>query len=256
MDSEPRTRKQANAGCGRDMCAVLGIVAVWGGWIVAVAVGLLVGSGCDMKAWVVMMDDPNNVVAAVTGGRVAAGAAQFQKRAEAKPGTETGTESQGTTKPVDRKVAMFGAGCFWGVEATFRNVPGVLDTAVGYNGGWVERPTYKQVCTGRTGHAEVVRIEYDPAVIRYDQLLNVFWRCHNPTQLNRQGPDVGTQYRSVIFYFDEEQRRLAEASKQRVDHSKRHLRRVVTQIVPAGPFWRAEEYHQRYLEKRGLVQCH
>ncbi|HEV57670.1 MAG TPA: peptide-methionine (S)-S-oxide reductase [Phycisphaerales bacterium] len=151
---------------------------------------------------------------------------------------------------------MFGAGCFWGVEATFRKVPGVLDTAVGYSGGHVKRPTYKQVCTDRTGHAEVVRVEYDPSQVTYQQLLNIFWQGHNPTQLNRQGPDVGTQYRSVIFYFNEEQRRLAEQSKERLERSNRFRRPVVTQIVPAGPFWRAEEYHQRYLEKRGLDQCH
>ena len=158
--------------------------------------------------------------------------------------------------PTQRKVAMFGAGCFWGVEATFRKAPGVLETAVGYSGGHVDCPTYKQVCTDRTGHAEVIRIEYDPARVRYEQLLNVFWQCHNPTQLNRQGPDVGTQYRSVIFYFDDEQRELAQQSMQRLQKSNRYLRPIVTQIVPAGPFWRAEEYHQRYLEKRGLDNCH
>jgi len=151
--------------------------------------------------------------------------------------------------------ATFGAGCFWGVEEAFRNLEGVTDTAVGYAGGAVENPTYQQVCTDRTGHAEVVQVEYDPARVSYEQLLELFWANHDPTQLNRQGPDVGTQYRSVIFYHTPEQQAAAEASKQELDASGRLRRPVVTQIVPAETFYRAEEYHQQYLAKRGLRGC-
>jgi peptide-methionine (S)-S-oxide reductase len=154
------------------------------------------------------------------------------------------------------KKATFGAGCFWGVETTFRCVPGVIDAAVGFSGGKSENPTYKQVCTDGTGHAEVVQVEYDPAKVSYAQLLDVFWSSHDPTQVNRQGPDVGTQYRTVIFYHDDEQKAEAEASKQYLDASGRFPRPIATQIVPAAPFYRAEEYHQRYLEKRGLENCH
>jgi peptide-methionine (S)-S-oxide reductase len=150
------------------------------------------------------------------------------------------------------KKATFGAGCFWGVEATFRRVPGVTNAAVGYEGGHLENPTYRDVCTDRTGHAEVVQVEYDPQQVSYERLLEVFWECHNPTQLNRQGPDIGTQYRSVIFYHDEGQKAEAEESKKWLEASGRYPRPVVTQIVPAGPFYRAEEYHQRYNQKRGL----
>ncbi len=154
------------------------------------------------------------------------------------------------------KKATFGAGCFWGVEAEFRRVPGVIDAAVGYSGGHTVNPTYKEVCTDRTGHAEVVEVEYDPSQVSYGQLLDVFWSGHDPTQHNRQGPDFGSQYRSVIFYHDEEQKDEAEASKQRLDASGHFRRPIVTQIVPAVPFYRAEEYHQRYLEKRGEASCH
>ena len=151
--------------------------------------------------------------------------------------------------------AMFGAGCFWGVEETFRNLKGVLSTAVGYAGGTTEKPTYEDVCTDRTGHAEVVEVEFDPSQITYDELLDVFWSNHNPTTLNRQGPDVGRQYRSVIFYHSPEQKADAIASKERVEKSARFNRPVVTQIESAPKFWRAEEYHQRYLEKRGQSHC-
>ena len=154
------------------------------------------------------------------------------------------------------RTATFGAGCFWGVEATFRQVEGVVDAAVGYAGGHLPDPTYKDVCTDRTGHAEVVQVEYDPERVSYDRLLDIFWENHDPTTLNRQGPDVGTQYRSVVFYHDDEQRKAAEESKQRLDASGHFRRPIVTQIVPAAPFYRAEEYHQRYLEKRGLASCH
>jgi peptide-methionine (S)-S-oxide reductase len=150
--------------------------------------------------------------------------------------------------------ATFGAGCFWGVEAAFRRLDGVTGTRVGYAGGHTERPSYKQVCSDRTGHAEVVEVTYDPERVPYEQLLAMFWAEHDPTQLNRQGPDVGSQYRSAIFVHDEEQRRSAEASRDRVQ--ERLSRPVVTQIEDAPPFWEAEDYHQQYLEKRGLAACH
>ncbi len=152
--------------------------------------------------------------------------------------------------------ATFGAGCFWGVEEAFRRVEGVTDTAVGYMGGHLDNPTYQDVCTDRTGHAEVVQVEYDPEKVSYDQLLEVFWSSHDPTQLNRQGPDFGSQYRSAIFYHTPEQQAAAEASKQSQDASGRFRRPIVTQIVPAANFWRAEEYHQQYLAKRGMASCH
>jgi peptide-methionine (S)-S-oxide reductase len=151
--------------------------------------------------------------------------------------------------------ATFGAGCFWGIEATFRQVDGVTDAAVGYAGGYTDQPTYQQVCRENTGHAEVVQIEFDPARVSYDTLLDVFWGAHDPTQFNRQGPDIGDQYRSVIFYHSPEQKKAAEESKARLEQSGRFSRSVVTQIVPVETFWRAEEYHQRFLEKRGVVSC-
>ena len=154
------------------------------------------------------------------------------------------------------EVATFAAGCFWGVEATFRQIPGVIGTRVGYTGGRVEQPTYKDVCTDATGHAEAVEVTYDPSRVSYDDLLRVFWENHDPTTLNRQGPDVGTQYRSAIFYNSDPQRDAAKASKAAMERSGRFRRPIVTQIVPAEPFWPAEEYHQRYLEKRGLASCH
>jgi peptide-methionine (S)-S-oxide reductase len=153
-------------------------------------------------------------------------------------------------------VATFAAGCFWGVEAAFRQVPGVTGTAVGYMGGHLDHPTYKDVCTDGTGHAEVVQVEYDPARVNYRELLNVFWENHDPTQTNRQGPDIGTQYRSAIFYQDAAQEAEALASKKALEKSGRFHRPVATEIVPAATFWRAEEYHQQYLEKRGLTHCH
>lgn len=152
--------------------------------------------------------------------------------------------------------AMFGAGCFWGVEAAFRRVKGVKSTAVGYAGGTLKNPTYHDVCTGTTGHAEVVQVEYDPAVTAYDDLLTVFWENHDPTTLNRQGPDVGTQYRSAIFFESPEQEAAAAASKERLEKSGRFKRPIVTKIEPATDFWKAEDYHQQYLEKRGLATCH
>ncbi len=151
--------------------------------------------------------------------------------------------------------ATFGAGCFWGVEAAFRKIPGVIDTAVGYMGGTLANPTYEDVCTDRTGHAEAVQVTFDPERVSYEQLLRVFWDLHDPTTPNRQGPDVGTQYRSVVFYDDEEQRRIAERIKSELDGAGKYHRPLVTEIVPVGEFWRAEEYHQRYYEKRGLKGC-
>ncbi len=152
--------------------------------------------------------------------------------------------------------ATFGAGCFWGVETLFRQVPGVSDVAVGYAGGKSENPTYQQVCEGDTNHAEVVDIDFDPAQVGYEKLLEVFWENHDPTTPNRQGPDWGTQYRSVVFYHDEAQKQAAEAVKAKLDASGRFRRPIVTEVSPAPSFWRAEEYHQRYLEKRGQGSCH
>lgn len=152
--------------------------------------------------------------------------------------------------------AVFGAGCFWGVEAAFRRTPGVLSTTVGYAGGAVVNPTYEQVCTDTTGHAEVVQVEFDPGQISFEQLLEVFWTNHNPTQLNRQGPDFGKQYRSVVFYADDAQRATAEASKERLAASGKFSKPIVTQIAPLTTFYAGEEYHQQYLEKRGLSHCH
>ena len=152
--------------------------------------------------------------------------------------------------------ATFAAGCFWGVEATFRQLPGVISTRVGYTGGQLPNPTYKDVCTDRTGHAEAVEVEYDRAKVSYEQLLNVFWENHDPTQLNRQGPDWGTQYRSAVFFHTPEQESAAKASKEVLGKSGRLSKPIVTRIVPATTFYEAEDYHQQYLEKRGLASCH
>lgn len=154
------------------------------------------------------------------------------------------------------ELATFGAGCFWGVEVTFRNVRGVKEALVGYLGGTLPNPTYKDVCTGRTGHAEVVQVEFDPAQVAFEKLVEVFWDGHNPTTLNQQGPDFGTQYRSAIFYHTPEQKAIAEESKRKLEASGKFARPVVTEITPASEFYIAEDYHQRYLEKRGLAACH
>jgi peptide-methionine (S)-S-oxide reductase len=151
------------------------------------------------------------------------------------------------------ETATFGAGCFWGVEIAFRNVPGVADTAVGYEGGTLPNPTYEDVCSHTTGHAEVVQVEYDPEEVSYEDLLDVFWDVHDPTQVNRQGPDVGSNYRSVIFFHSPQQQERALASKARVQ--TRLDRPIATEITPASDFWPAEEYHQQYLVKRGLATC-
>ncbi len=152
--------------------------------------------------------------------------------------------------------AVFGAGCFWGVEETFRKLKGVVSTAAGYAGGSRANPTYEQVCEGNTGHAEVVKIDFDPAVISYPELLAVFWRSHNPTTLNRQGPDTGTQYRSVIYYLSAEQEAFARKSRDIMDKSGAWRDPVVTEIAPYANFYPAEDYHQQYLSKRGLGNCH
>ena len=152
-----------------------------------------------------------------------------------------------------KEKASFAAGCFWGVEETFRCLKGVISTSVGYMGGEFENPTYEDVCTGRTGHAETVEVVYDPSIISYDELLTVFWKNHDPTTQNRQGPDIGSQYRSVIFYYNEEQKNMANQSKKKIQN--RFDREVVTQIVPATEFYMAEDYHQQYLAKRGRKRC-
>jgi peptide-methionine (S)-S-oxide reductase len=152
--------------------------------------------------------------------------------------------------------ATFAAGCFWGVEAVFRQVPGVTSTTVGYMGGHFKNPTYRDVCTDQTGHAEVVAVTFDPAQVSYADLLRVFWENHDPTQLNRQGPDTGTQYRTAIFFHSPEQEATACASKEALDRAGKYPRPIVTEITPASEFWRAEEYHQQYLEKRGEASCH
>jgi peptide-methionine (S)-S-oxide reductase len=151
--------------------------------------------------------------------------------------------------------AMFGAGCFWGVEAAFRRIDGVTDAAVGYAGGHIENPTYREVCAGGTGHAEVVEVEYDPGRASFEDLLDAFWAMHDPTQLNRQGPDIGDQYRSVIFFHSPEQERLATESMDRLDERGTFARPIVTAIERAPTFWRAEDYHQRYLEKNSGAAC-
>ena len=152
--------------------------------------------------------------------------------------------------------ATFGAGCFWGVEASFREIPGVLEAVCGYEGGEFDNPTYQDVCTDRTGHAEVVEVEFDPAQVSYEKLMDAFWGLHDPTQVDRQGPDYGTQYRTVIFFHSPDQERQARAAKAAVEASGRFKKPIATEIVPAQTFWRAEEYHQRYLERRGLRHCH
>ncbi len=154
------------------------------------------------------------------------------------------------------EIATFGAGCFWGVEATFQRVPGVLETEVGYSNGHTENPSYRDVCTDETGHAEVVRVTYDPSKVSYQQLLDIFWQAHDPTQVNRQGPDFGAQYRTAIFFHTPEQEAIAKKSRAALEASKRFKRPIATEITAAGPFYRAEEYHQKYLQKRGAASCH
>ncbi len=173
---------------------------------------------------------------------------------QSKPAKEL---SESSEKPNSGyELATFASGCFWGVESLFKQVKGVLETTVGYTGGTVSNPTYRQVCTGITGHAEAVQIKYDPKKVSYEELLSLFWRMHDPTTPNRQGPDVGTQYRSAIFYHDEAQRKVAERSKEEFDRSGVYLKKATTQIVPASTFYEAEDYHQDYFEKQGGGACH
>jgi len=152
--------------------------------------------------------------------------------------------------------AIFGAGCFWGVEAEFRKLKGVLNTSVGYSGGNTKNPTYQDVCSHSTGHAEVVKVEFDPEKISYEELLDTFWLIHNPTTLNRQGPDVGSQYRSVIFYANEDQKKLALSKLEKLENINAFKDPIVTEIEPLGDYYMAEKYHQQYFEKRGLASCH
>ena len=171
--------------------------------------------------------------------------------------TKTGKELTDASKlPANLQAATFGAGCFWGVESTFRKMPGVLATSVGFSGGKTQSPSYKQVCYDGTGHAEVVDVVYDPAVIGYEKLLDTFFTNHNPTQVNRQGPDYGDQYRTVIFYHDDAQKGAAEKAKDALAKSGKWSQPIATQIVKFDRFWPAEEYHQTYLEKKGLDVCH
>ncbi len=153
-------------------------------------------------------------------------------------------------------LAIFGAGCFWGVEAAFQRLPGVKNTTVGYMGGSIKNPTYEQVCTNKTGHAEVVQIEYDPTIISYEQLLDVFWQIHDPTQRDRQGLDIGRQYRSVIFYLTTNQKKTAEESKKRMQRSGQLNKQIATELCPASLFFIAEQYHQHYFQKQGIISCH
>ncbi len=178
-----------------------------------------------------------------------------QRRNTGEKGSDGSQIYSGSRIGGEMEKATFGAGCFWGVEARFRQVQGVVSTAAGYMGGSLKNPTYRDVCTDKTGHAEVVQVDYDPAKVSYKDLLKVFWGSHDPTTLNRQGPDIGTQYRSVVFYHSAEQESQARAAKQDLERSGVYKSPVVTEIVPVGEFWRAEEYHQQYLEKRGLAHC-
>jgi peptide-methionine (S)-S-oxide reductase len=154
------------------------------------------------------------------------------------------------------EIATFGAGCFWGIEANFRRIPGVISAESGYSGGHMANPSYKDVCTDETGHAEVVQVTFDPEKVSYEKLLDAFWQMHDPTQVNRQGPDFGSQYRSAIFFHSPEQEAAAKKSKAALEASGKLRRPVATEITAAGTFWRAEEYHQKYLEKRGATSCH
>lgn len=179
----------------------------------------------------------------------------MQTDAQQSETAQTSSEGQGE-REMATETATFGAGCFWGVEEKFRCTPGVTDTEVGYAGGHTENPTYKEVCSHGTGHAEVVQLQYDPEQISYEELLKIFFEMHDPTQVNRQGPDVGDQYRSVIFYHTDEQKQAAEQMKSELDDSGRFSRPIATQIESAPKFWPAEDYHQEYLKKRGGGACH
>ena len=154
------------------------------------------------------------------------------------------------------ELATFAAGCFWGVEVKFRMIPGVVDALVGYSNGHTENPTYKDVCTDETGHAEVVQVEFDPGKVKYETLVDAFWHMHDPTQVNRQGPDFGSQYRTAIFFHSPEQEAIAKKSRAALEASGKFKRTIATEITPSDTFYRAEEYHQKYLQKRGAASCH
>jgi len=196
----------------------------------------------------------NTIFTVTLFGGLLAGFASFSSLAATN--TPPATIARKTAGDKKMEKATFAAGCFWGVEAAFRKVKGVKKTVVGYTGGTVLNPSYKRVCRGDSGHAEVVEVLFDPKKVTFEDLLKVFWSCHNPTQLNRQGPDIGTQYRSAIFYHSPEQKKAATASKAALEKSKKYAQPIATQIVPAAPFYPAEDYHQQYLEKRGLATCH
>jgi peptide-methionine (S)-S-oxide reductase len=203
---------------------------------VAAALAAMLVAGCSARQEThTMTATPNST----------AGGAPQQGAAASAADTNKSTET-----------ATFAAGCFWGVEAAFRKAEGVRETAVGYTGGHTQNPTYKEVCSDTTGHAEAVQVTFDPDVVSYEDLLDVFWQIHDPTTPNRQGPDVGSQYRSAIFTHGPEQEAAARASKDALEQAGRFDRPIVTEIVPADTFWRAEDYHQRYLEKRGAATCH
>lgn len=196
----------------------------------------------------------------VTGGpqpvREANGAGGASSTQESNMSVSSSEQGRPAGAAVELEKATFGAGCFWQVEEVFRKIPGVAATSVGYSGGRTSNPTYREVCTDLTGHAEVMQIEFDPKVVSYNQLLDQFWKVHNPTTLNRQGPDVGSQYRSVIFYHSEAQKKMAEDSKAKLAASGRWKKPIVTEISPASTYYAAEDYHQRYLQKRGIDACH
>ena len=222
--------------------------------LAVVALAAILAAGCRPTEEPQAMTDPaakSDIPPAGQAGRATQPDADTRGNAAAEP------ENAPTPAPAQTETATFAAGCFWGIEAAFRAVPGVVDTQVGYTGGHTENPTYEQVCTDTTGHAEAVQVTFDPAKVTYEQLLDVFWNTHNPTTPNRQGPDVGSQYRSAIFTHGPEQEAAARASKERLAASGKFGQTpIVTEIVPAPTFWPAEEYHQRYLEKRGQASCH
>ncbi len=228
-------------------------------WLIGLPLGL--AAACSLVACAPgingQSENPEASTAISSGENISQAHEVITQKTEPTVNESMTIENREAAKESVMEKATFGAGCFWGVEAAFRQIKGVKATAVGYEGGHYENPTYKDVCTDKTGHAEVVQVEYDPSEISYDELLNVFWENHNPTTLNRQGPDIGTQYRSVIFYHTPEQKAEAERSKDALQKTPPYQNRnIVTSIEPAQEFYRAEEYHQQYLEKRGLSKCH
>ena len=229
------------------------------------SIGLGLGLGAVLASLLAGCDGRRGVAGPTAGGTGTDGTrpasmntgAGMGKGAAANGGASAGVVSADKAKEAGTmETAMFGAGCFWGVEETFRRTPGVIETAVGYAGGKTKNPTYKDVCTDETGHAEVVRVVFDPAKVTYGQLLDVFCKGHNPTTLNRQGPDFGSQYRSVVFYYSPEQQKAAQASKEKLAASGKWKKPIVTEISAAPEFYKGEDYHQKYLLNRGLENCH